>query len=266
MRRSSLALWCYLRDQDSSVPFSNSHVPYAIRLPTSFTMLNALAGSLMGLVDKPLDMIVDHFIEQRKRRAQKRYISAQVKLGKKSAKLISWTHREELTDIRYPPINILPRCRDLESPLKAPVSIRGIPQVTFDQLQSHLGRLPVELRLAIYNELFPHRVVHLHCGYYPGDWRGGRTTESDWRKRNSNELLAQLRIQNLPSQWHFYHSMCPENRTYASSCAYWHWTEDGHDSHERCIYHVHGQNGTSEEPIDVQTLGGMGLLLSCRKM
>lgn len=215
------------------------------------------------------------------RRNRKREVRQQLKLEerkaqreKNRAKLNSWTHREELIDINFPPLNILPRIRDLKYPLSSPVMVGNKLQHSSDQMQSKFFRLPTEIRLKIYKEYMGNHTVHLHCGYFPGDWRGGRPVdrdaylESPSRDRLKRELEQErLKIQNLPEQWHFFHSVCSGGHNYAPVCDDWHCVRSWEKKkHLQCLYSIRNDEGyISREPFDVTTLGVMPLLLTCRR-
>jgi hypothetical protein len=168
----------------------------------------------------------------------------------------SWMHRIELLNESRMPFNPQ-RKRDLEYPL--PLSASPMQQ-TFEQQQSSFVQLPAELRLQIYRYLFSGRTINLYVGFWAGDWRGGRlgnVWQSDGR----------LSKQNLPNQWHFYHSICLNDERYAPVAPHWH-CKSIKSLHKKCFYVLYPQVSTCQsfEPCEPQKIGAMSLLLSCRKV
>ena len=192
--------------------------------------------------------------------------------GARSKERESWKHREELLDINHPPLNLLPRIRDLECPLLSPAKLDGRLQQTFEQEQSEFFQLPVELRLEIYGNLFAHRTIHLHGGFFPGDWRGGRIRRksffADIKTEEQKAEVQGLSLRSLPNQWHFFHSTCSENRRFAPRCADWQYTLSWQDAgHRQCVYRAKSSSGLwSCEPFQTESVGAISLLLTCRKV
>jgi hypothetical protein len=186
-----------------------------------------------------------------------------------------WKHRKELLDVNRPPLNLLPRVRDLEYPLISPAMIGEQLQQTFEQEQSAFIQLPWDIRDQIYDYLFTNRTIHIHCGFWPGDWRGGRTardgayaTGHPWQ--DFEPEIQKLKVQTLPNQWHFFHSICRNDQRFAPKAPQWHCNilrSDAGTYHNQSLYVVSSTaNFRSFEPYDPTTLGVMPLLLSCRKL
>jgi hypothetical protein len=188
--------------------------------------------------------------------------------------LSAWRHRKELLDDASPPVNdMMLRAYQLEYVQPSPGDIErseSKEQRTFDQIQSRFVQLPAEIRLQIYEAAFGDRTVHLFYGFWPGNWRGGQTWrigKSDGFYFSESASVSNMRAnpQTLPNQWHFFHSICPQNERFAPAIGDY-WLDDG-AAHQHCIYKARSNEGfVSQEPYGMETLGVMGALRSCRLM
>jgi hypothetical protein len=162
--------------------------------------------------------------------------------------------RKELQNPHVPPFLPLERPRRLEAPL-GPAEATLL---TNEQQQSSFMQMPAELRVTIYRALCAYRTIHLWYGFWPGNWRGGRT-----RLDSSRSIYHKRAKTDLPNQWNFYHSICPREERFAPAAMHWHWKWAPNHGHSKCDY-ITAAN--SVEPYETETLHVMPLLFTCRRM